>query len=163
MKHVLLALVVACSFPTGALANWAVQNSGEDVFGNVNVTATSIGDNGNVIKFECGSSSKPFFVFLLKNNEGDVPEIAAEFLHVDQDGDRHRSEATLGPWNENYVAVKVTDEKMLRNIVQHMIVATGQVSVGIAIPATDFRVADTFSSRGSTAAGRTLLKHCISE
>jgi hypothetical protein len=163
MKHILLALILTFAFSTTAHAYWDVQNSGEDVFGNVNVTASSVGDNGNLIRFECGSSSEPFFVFLVRDSSGLIPELPAEFLHIDQNGARHQSEATLGPWNENYLAVKVTDEKMLRGIVDHMVVATKSLSVGFSVSNIDLRIADTFSSRGSTAAGRTLQAHCISD
>jgi hypothetical protein len=162
MKKTLTALVCIFGFANSAYAFWQVQNSGEDVFGNVNVTASSIGDNGNIIRFECGSSNEPFFVFLVRDSSGDIPEIPAQFLHVDENGDRQRSEAIMGPWNDKYVAVKVTDIAMLRGIADHMIVAKASLSVGFEIPAADFREADTFSSRGSTAAGKTILEHCLS-
>jgi hypothetical protein len=162
VKLVLLTAVTIAAFSTNAEAAWDVQNSGEDVFGNVNVTATSYGDNGNTMRFECGSSSVPFLAFLIRDSSGSIPDFPASFLHVDQDGDRHKTGAVLESWNERYVAVKVTEEKMLREVVEHMIVATNSVSVGVEVPSVDLRIADTFSPRGSTAAGNVLLENCFS-
>ena len=157
----LTAAVFLVAGATAASAYWDVTNSGEDVFGNVNVTATSIGDNGNIMKFECGSSSEPFLAFLLRDNSGDVPEIPATFIHMDFAGVRHETPSTLGSWNENYVAVKVTDKTTLERVADHMTAATTSISVGVTVPSFELRAADTFSSRGSTAAGRTLLENCF--
>ncbi|SMX44293.1 hypothetical protein [Octadecabacter ascidiaceicola] len=161
MKCTFLVASVFTAIATTASAFWDVQNSGEDVFGNVNVTVTSIGDNGNLMRFECGSSSEPFLAFLLRDSSGEIPEIPATFVHVDQENDRHVSGATLGSWNDQYVAVKVTDTETLVRLAEHMTVATSSISVGITIPFTDHQVADTFSSRGSTNAGQTVKEHCF--
>lgn len=161
MKLILSAALVTMLSATSALAFWDVQNSGKDVFGNVNVTASSVGDNGNLLRFECGSSSEPFLVFLLRDSSGSVPDIPAKFIHADEANNRFESDATLTSWNDKYVAIKVTDPKMLRRIAEHMVVATKSMSIGVSIPISDFKQADTFSSRGSTAAGKVVLKNCI--
>lgn len=163
MRSIALFVVFLFASTSNALPYWDVQNSGKDVFGNVNVTASSIGDNGNLIRFECGSSSEPFFVFLIRDSTGDIPNLPAIFIHADQSGSRSESDAVLGSWNENYIAVKVTNKDMLRRIAEHMIIANRPISVGVSIPSIDYRAADTFSSTGSTAAGNVLLKHCLSE
>lgn len=161
MKKITLTVAFFILFSNIANAFWDVTNSEEDVFGNVNVTASSFGDNGNIIRFECGSSSDPFFVFLLRDSSGEIAEIPVKFLHVDQNKERHTSDGTLVPWNEKYVAVKVTNKDALRRIALHMTVAKKSIPVGITIPSTTFKVADTFSPRGSTKAGNILLKHCF--
>lgn len=161
MKKSVLATIFAIAAATPAFAFWSVQNSGEDVFGNVNVTANSLGDNGSLIRFECGSSSEPFFVFLLRDSSGEIPDMPAKFLHRDQAGKRHSYDATLSSWNDRFVAVKVTDTAALKGVAEHMITAKSSISLGVSIPLLDLRVADTFSSRGSTAAGRTLLEYCL--
>ena len=68
MKQFTSVFALICAFSSSAHAFWDVQKSEKDVFGNVNVTATSYGDNGNTIRFECGSSSVPYFVFLIRNS-----------------------------------------------------------------------------------------------
>lgn len=161
MKIFAFALVAIFALTNSAFAFWEVQKSEVDVFGNVNVTATSIGDNGNIIRFECGSSSEPFFVFLLRDSSGEISEIPATFLHVDENGTRHESKAVIESWNDKYIAVKVTDKETLRRIAAHMLVAKKSIPVGVSVPLTDFKVADTFSPRGSTKAGRVLLDFCL--
>ncbi|MFK7848505.1 MAG: hypothetical protein AB8G77_24665 [Rhodothermales bacterium] len=161
MKIPALSLIATFAFTTTAFAFWDIKNSEEDVFGNVNVTASSFGDNGSLIRFECGSSDEPFFVFLLRDSTGEIPDIPATFLHVDQNGEREEVDATLESWNDKYVAVKVTDKAMLRRIAEHMMVAKKSIPVGITIPATGGKMADTFSPRGSTAAGKIILNHCL--
>lgn len=164
MRNLLLSLLGAMCLTTGqAFAFWDVQNSGEDVFGNVNVTATSVGDNGTLLRFECGSSSEPFIAFLIRDSSNDFPEIPAQFLHVDDAGDRQTTDASLTPWNDQYVAVRVKDKSMLKRVADHMIVASKSIAIGITVPNSEIRVADTFSPRGSTAAGKVLLKHCLGE
>lgn len=161
LKRNLGAIAIAVSIASSAQAYWDVQNSGEDVFGNVNVTVTSSGDNGNLMRFECGSSSDPFLAFLLRDSAGEIPEIPATFVHLDQDGQKHEADAILGPWNETYVAVKVIDTAALTILAEHMKVASNSISVGITIPFMDLQVADTFSSRGSTNAGQTVMQNCF--
>ncbi len=161
LRTTICAVALIISLSSNAFAFWDVQNSGEDVFGNVNVTASSIGDNGNLIRFECGSSSEPFFAFLIRDSSGSVPDIPAEFLHVDKAGERHTVSALLTSWNENYVAVKVIDKSALRRLADHMIITSRSIPVGIIIPTLDIRMSDTFSPQGSTAAGRAILQHCL--
>ncbi len=146
---------------TAAAAFWDVSRSEKDVFGNVNVTATSFGDNGNIIRFECGSSHDPFVAFLIRSSEGDIPELPALFLMRDAGGTRHQAAATLTPWNDRFVAVRVTDPAMLRRLAELMVVATRAIPLGIEVPLIDLRISDTFSPRGSTAAGRAVLAHCL--
>lgn len=161
MKLLFGAALFAVFSANSALAFWDVQNSGKDVFGNVNVTASSIGDNGNILRFECGSSSEPFVAFLLRDSSGSIPDIPANFIHADAANNRYESDAILTSWNDKYVAVKVTDPQMLRRIAEHMVVATKSMSIGVSVPISDFKQADTFSSRGSTAAGKVVLEHCV--
>lgn len=42
-----------------------------------------------------------------------------------------------------------------------MISATKSISLGVAVPYSNFKKADTFSSRGSTAAGKIVLENCL--
>lgn len=147
--------------PSGAAAQWSVQQSDEDVFGNINVTVDGAGDNGGSIRFECGSSNEPFLAYLIRDSSGDIPDFPAEFIHVDQNGERHSSPATLRAWNENYVGVVIEDFAMLRGVAEHMIVAQGTIPIGVDIPVLDMRVSDTFVPYGSTAAGKAILEHCV--
>lgn len=160
MRAAALGALLALA-PTAAPAFWDVQRSEEDVFGNVNVTATSYGDNGTIIRFECGSRAPPFVAFLIRDDSGDVPEIPAVFLMRDAEGTRHEAPAELSGWNDRYVAVRVTDPEMLRRLAELMVVAKRAIPVGIEVPLLGLRLSDTFSPRGSTAAGRTVLAHCL--
>lgn len=160
MKFLILVLLTVVPLQT-ANAFWEVQSSEEDVFGNENVTAMSIGDNGNLLRFECGSSDIPFFVFLIRSGGEEVFERDAIFLHIDQNGNRQISKARLRNWNDTYAAVMVVDESAIRALAGHMIVATSGIAVGIEIPDIEVRVSDTFSSYGSTRAGQTILGTCF--
>lgn len=162
MKQFTSVFALICAFSSSAHAFWDVQKSEKDVFGNVNVTATSYGDNGNTIRFECGSSSVPYFVFLIRNSSK-VIDRPARFLHKDQNGNLHESDATLTSWNEKFVAVKVTDVPMMRRVAEHMLVASKSIPVGISLPDSDFKISDTFSPRGSTAAAKIVVEHCLSD
>jgi hypothetical protein len=145
---------------SSAWADWNITKSEQDVFGNVNVTATSYGDNRNIIRFECGSSSKPFMAFLILSEKID-DEVASKFIHRNQQGQISTSSATLQNWNDDYIAVKVVDSSMLKGVADHMVTASQGIAIGIEITPSGFRVSDTFSSRGSTNAGKTVLQHCI--
>lgn len=157
----IFSVVLISGLANSASAFWDVQKSDKDVFGNVNVTVSSFGDNSNLLRFECGSSSEPFFVFLIRDNSGTIPDVPAVFLHVDQDGERHESEAVLQSWNEKYVAVKVTNTDAIRTLADHMIVAKKSIPVGIQVPNFDIQVADTFSPSGSTKAGNAIIDDCL--
>ena len=160
----LIAVVTAFCLigPTMASAYWEVQRSDKDVFGNINVTANSTGDNGGLLRFECGSSSNPMFVYLLRDSSGSIPEMPAKFIHRDANGKMHESDATLRSWNDRFVAVQVSDLAMLRSIADHMVVATKSIPIGVEVPILGLQMSDTFSSRGSTAAGRTVAEFCLS-
>lgn len=146
-----------------ASAYWDVQKSDQDVFGKINVTVSSVGDNGTLIRFECGSSSSPFFVFLIRDSSGEIPEIPATFVYMDKVGERHETDAKLVSWNDKFVAVKVTELSALREVAEHMKVAKKSISVGVSIPLLSVQMADTFSSRGSTKAGQAVLDDCLDE
>ncbi|MGB7432039.1 MAG: hypothetical protein WA921_06180 [Ahrensia sp.] len=160
--RVFFSFVFLTTSVSPSFAFWDVQNSGEDVFGNVNVTVSSIGDNSSLLRFECGSTDRPFFAFLILDSSGSIPEVPAKFIHQDEDGDRQEANAILRPWNDKFVAVQVYDPDMIERVANHMVNARRSISVGVSVPGTDFRKADTFSSRGSTAAGKVVLEHCYS-
>lgn len=161
MIKISLSILALSLLPSAAAANWDVQKSEEDVFGNINVTVSAYGDNGSLLRFECGSSNEPRFVYLIRDNSGDIPEFEATFYHVDQDRNRGSSPATLMSWNENYIAVKVSEFAMLRRVADHMVVASRSIPVGIEVPVLELKLSDTFSPRGSTAAGKAILEHCV--
>ena len=163
MNALILAGLAFVLSTTGALAFWDIQASGEDVFGNVNVTVSGMGDNGNIVRIECGSQSDPRLAYLIRDTSGEIPEWPAVFVHQDASNQRHETSALLTSWNENYVAVQVYDEPTLRRIAQHMLVASRPIAVGILVQDLDIRRADTFTSRGSTRAGQTILDNCFSQ
>ena len=149
-------------FSAPAYAYWQVQNSEEDVFGNINVTATSIGDNGSTLRFECGSGKTPFVALLIRDNSGDFPAIPASLLMKDAGGTLVRAAAELGPWNEDYVAIKTSDTAFLGTLADAMITTSKGMPIGGEVPDAGIQVSDTFSSQGSTAAGNAVKKGCLS-
>lgn len=161
MMKASLSILALTLLPSVAAANWDVQKSEEDVFGNINVTVSALGDNGSILRFECGSSSAPHFAYLIRDNVGAIREFEATFYHVDHNRDRSSSPATLMSWNENYVAVQVSEFTMLRRVAEHMVVASRSIPVGVEIPLLDLKMSDTFSPRGSTAAGKAILEYCV--
>ena len=161
MKSLALAILAFLVTANGALAFWDIQASGEDVFGNVNVTVSGMGDNGNIVRFECGSQSEPRLAYLIRDTSGQIPDWPALFVHQDGASQRHETPALLTSWNDTYVAVQVTDEATLRRIAEHMLVASRPIAVGILVQDLDIRRADTFTSRGSTQAGQTILDNCF--
>ena len=162
IRNAAFALVLLLA-PSMASAFWDVETTPEDVFGNSTTTATSFGDNRSGLRFECETNEEPFVAFLVRDGSGDFPAIPAQFVHVDQNGDRHITDATLTPWNDTYVAVQVRDGDTIRRLAEHMKVATGDISLGVSVPSIDWQVGDTFSSSGSTHAGSTILANCFSE
>lgn len=161
MRNTILPTLVIAMLPMAAFADWDVQKSEEDMFGNINVTVSALGDNGSLLRFECGSSTEPQLVYLITDNSGNIPEFKAQFFHMDAERNREASEALLTPWNENFVAVKVSDLAMLRSVAEHMAVAARPIPIGIEVSALELRLSDTFSPRGSTAAGTVILEHCV--
>lgn len=159
----LLVVATLLTFPTAALAYWQVQSSDEDVFGNVNVTATSVGDNGSIVRFECGSGKEPFVALLLRSGEGDIPETPAYFLVKTEAEGIVKVDASLGPWNDTYVAIKTSDAAFLRSLANAMISAKKSIAIGGEVPLIELKISDTFSSRGSTAAGETVLRSCLGQ
>lgn len=160
-KNVLLFFGFFLLFAKSADAFWDVSVSDKDVFGNTNVTVSTYGDNGTIVRFECGSSSEPLLAFLIRDDVGEIPSVSATFLHVDEVGGRRETQGTLKSWNDKFVAVVVTDTAMMRGIADHMLVAQKSIPVGIEVGLFDLRVSDTLSAYGSTAAGKALLEHCL--
>ena len=163
-KSILLSTAMAIMvLATNALANWEHQSSDEDIFGNTNVTATSFGDNGNILLIECGSSIDGVrAAFLMKSGGEDLPyEFPSRFIIKSADGTRLSADATLTDWNENFWAVVTTDQKIIRALADHMKVAVRSIPVGIEILSSGGQISDTFSARGSTAASKTIITGCF--
>ena len=160
LSSAIAILALSCS---SAAANWSSQNSGEDVFGNSNVTVTGFGDNSSLLRFECGSNGDPKLAFLIRiGRETEVDTAIGEMIGRIGDDDRlMKATAFLTEWNDKYAAMIVTDQDFLRALAQHMITASKPFSIGIEIAERDFRMADTFTSRGSTEAGNTAMKGCF--
>ena len=100
MKSIILAILAFLVTANGALAFWDIQASGEDVFGNVNVTVSGMGDNGNIVRFECGSQSEPLLAYLIRDTSGRISDWPALFVHQDSASQRHETPALLTSWND---------------------------------------------------------------
>ena len=159
LSSAIAILALSCS---SAAANWSSQISGEDVFGNSNVTVSGFGDNGSLLRFECGSDNEPRLAFLIKiGRETKVDTAIGEMIgRIGDDDSLLKAIAYLTEWNDKYAAMITSDQDFLRALAQHMITASKPFSVGIEIAERDFRMADTFTSRGSTKAGNTAMKGC---
>lgn len=155
------AFAALLSAPTAALALWDVQSSEEDVFGNINVTATSIGDNGSIVRFECGTGKDPFVALLIKDNSGDIPAIPAMLLMKAEDGSLVTAVAELSSWNEDYAAIVTSDVIFLDALAEAMLSAKKSIPIGGEVADVGLKISDTFSSSGSTAAGAAVKKGCL--
>jgi len=95
LKQIIPAVVGLFLSAGSAAAFWDIQASGEDVFGNVNVTVSGMGDNGNIVRFECGSQSELRLAYLIRDTSGQIPDWPALFVHQDGSSLRHETPALL--------------------------------------------------------------------
>jgi hypothetical protein len=164
VKAILMVGLLTIAITAGPVAAfWDHQSSSQDVFGNTNVTATSVGDNGGLLRIECGSNIEGVrAAYLMKSGGKELAsEFPGRFIIKTAGGSIVKAEATLREWNENYWAMVTTDQNLIRALAQHMKVAVKSIPIGIETSVFGLQVSDTFSSRGSTAASITVIKGCL--
>jgi len=164
MTAALLCLTAGFSaLPSIASADWDVQKSEEDVFGNVNVTVTSIGDNGTLLRFECGTGKDPLVAMLMPDSTGDIGPIPAMMIMKDASGELVKGGAVLASWNDQYAAIVTNESEFLQALAEEMISTSKNIPIGGEVPGYDIQISDTFSPRGSTAAGEAVKAGCFGE
>lgn len=162
-KAMLCLTAGLATLPTVASAAWDVQNSGEDVFGNVNVTVTSFGDNGTLLRFECGTGKTPMVAMLIRDSGSDVGMLLGEMILKDGGGSLVKADAMLTGWNEQYKAVVASDEAFLKALAEEMISTSKDIPIGAEVSSIGLQISDTFSPSGSTAAGEAVKAGCFGE
>lgn len=162
MKLFVIAAFLATT-ATPALANWTVDKTEPDVFGEVNVSVTGFGDNSTMIRLECGSKNMaPRIAYLIRSGGSAVDAADADILVVNAEGDRSVGLALLEGWNDTYAAVTSTDLDFLVALTDAMTVATKAIPIGFEVKARNFRESDTFLPRGSTEAAKVFRDNCLS-
>ncbi len=151
------------AIPTIAAAAWDVQNSGEDVFGNVNVTVTSYGDNGTLLRFECGTGKEPMVAMLIRDSGSDIGMLLGQMILRDGGGNLVKADAMLTGWNEQYKAIVASDEAFLKALAEEMISTSKDIPIGAEVSSINLQISDTFSPSGSTAAGDAVKAGCFAE
>lgn len=137
-----------------------------DVFGNTNVVVQGESNTGTTIRFECGSDwDDPVMAVLIPIADPVEELLPARIFVRTLAGEVVRSDACFAAWNEEHGAVLTFDRDFLQTTADVMVGAASGISIGVQVQSggSDFQKADTFTSRGSTAAGSAFADNCLAE
>lgn len=155
---VLISAVVAASISTPVFA-WDAMVNGPDVFGETTVLAGEEGMQSKLV-VQCNSKGDVAIALISPKKQFDtVNETEAALFFAFNSGQPIKISARLRSWNDNFAGVVSTVSKdetipLLINIRD----AKGPIKAGADILGN--KISDSYSSRGSTTAMKTLMEKC---
>lgn len=157
MKRLLLAAaMIGCS---GHAFAWDAIVNGPDVFGETTVLAGEEGMQSKLV-VQCNSNSQVTIAMISPKKEfEDVNEREATLFFSLNSETPTQIPARLRSWNDNFAGVvSVASKDDLIPLLNGFRDAKGPIKAGADILGN--RISDSFSSRGSTAAIKTVIEKC---
>lgn len=156
MRMAIAALLLSLSgHPAFA---WETYVDGPDVFGETKVHAVASGAQASLVVHCSTEGSLMLALTFAKKEFDEVPELEGTLFISVSDAPPTQLPATLREWNNTRGGFVASEREALITVVTAIRDARGSIKVGADIAGN--RRAETFGSRGSTAAMKKVFQNC---
>ena len=158
-------LIIICSLlpPSMASADWYVDITGPDVFGEKSaiLSANFYGTENDHWRLECKSTGSFSLNWLIGTIEPmpDVRPLMGNIVMKANNGEPFSVSAKLKQWNNKFVSFATNNDPKVISMLKSASGAKIKIDIGYIIPEIDAKVSDSIGMSGSFAINQ-FINHC---